>query len=74
MDHLNSFDGTPIAYLDAGDGPTVILSHGFAADHRLNWVLPGVVDALVASGRRVLAPDARGHGSSGSPMTRCLRR
>ena len=67
MDHLNSFDGTPIAYLDAGDGPTVILSHGFAADHRLNWVLPGVVDALVASGRRVLAPDARGHGSSGKP-------
>ena len=62
METFRSFDGLEIAYLDAGRGPAVILSHGFAADHRINWVVPGVVDALVASGRRVLAPDARGHG------------
>src|ERR1039458_3796179 len=47
--------------------PAVILAHGFAADHRINWVVPGVVDALVAAGRRVLAPDARGHGRSAKP-------
>jgi pimeloyl-ACP methyl ester carboxylesterase len=67
MDKFTSFDGTEIAYLDAGQGPAVILSHGFAADHRINWVVPGVVDALVAAGRRVLAPDARGHGRSAKP-------
>jgi pimeloyl-ACP methyl ester carboxylesterase len=67
METFRSFDGLEIAYLDAGRGPAVILSHGFAADHRINWVVPGVVDALVASGRRVLAPDARGHGRSAKP-------
>jgi pimeloyl-ACP methyl ester carboxylesterase len=67
METFRSFDGLEIAYLDAGRGPAVILSHGFAADHRINWVVPGVVDALVASGRRVVAPDARGHGRSAKP-------
>jgi pimeloyl-ACP methyl ester carboxylesterase len=67
MKHFSSFDGTGIAYLDTGDGPIVLLLHGFAADHHANWVAPGVVDALVAAGHRVLAPDARGHGASDKP-------
>ena len=67
MKTFRSFDGLEIAYLDAGHGPAVILSHGFAADHRINWVVPGVVDALVEAGRRVVAPDARGHGRSAKP-------
>src|SRR4029077_2495622 len=44
-----------------------LLLHGFAADHHVNWVAPGVVDALVAAGRRVVALDARGHGQSDKP-------
>lgn len=64
MEKFASFDGSEIAYLDTGEGPTVFLLHGFAADHHLNWVGPGVVGALVASGRRVIAADARGHGGS----------
>jgi len=68
MERFDSFDGTEIAYLDTGgSGSPALLLHGFAADHRVNWVGPGVVDALVADGRRVLAPDARGHGQSGKP-------
>jgi pimeloyl-ACP methyl ester carboxylesterase len=67
METFRSFDGLEIAYLDTGQGPAVLLSHGFAADHRINWVVPGVVGALTASGRRVLAPDARGHGRSAKP-------
>jgi pimeloyl-ACP methyl ester carboxylesterase len=70
MRHFASFDGTDIAYLDTGHGPAVLLLHGFAADHRLNWVAPGVVDTLVTAGRRVVAPDARGHGASGKPHNR----
>jgi len=67
MRHFRSFDDTEIAYLDEGSGPAVLLLHGFAADHAANWVAPGVVRALVESGRRVLAPDARGHGASDKP-------
>jgi pimeloyl-ACP methyl ester carboxylesterase len=67
MRHFRSFDDTEIAYLDEGAGPAVLLLHGFAADHRANWVAPGVVDALVGSGRRVVAADARGHGASEKP-------
>ncbi|HEY2813702.1 MAG TPA: alpha/beta hydrolase [Acidimicrobiales bacterium] len=69
MERFASFDGTGIAYLTAGpaDGRAVLLLHGFAADHRLNWVMPGVVDALVSAGHRVIASDARGHGQSDKP-------
>jgi pimeloyl-ACP methyl ester carboxylesterase len=64
---LASFDGLPISYRVAGTGPTVLLMHGFAADAERNWVAPGIFDALIATGRMVIAYDARGHGSSGKP-------
>jgi pimeloyl-ACP methyl ester carboxylesterase len=67
VDHVRSFDGTQIAYAVEGSGPAVLLLHGFAADHVLNWARPGVIDAVVASGRRVIATDARGHGASDKP-------
>jgi pimeloyl-ACP methyl ester carboxylesterase len=67
MEHVRSFDGTRIAYAAQGSGPAVLLLHGFAADHVLNWVRPGVIDALADAGRRVIATDARGHGASGKP-------
>jgi pimeloyl-ACP methyl ester carboxylesterase len=66
-DALTSFDGTRIGYMVRGDGPTVLLLHGFGADHVLNWANSGVIDALVAGSRRVIATDARGHGASGKP-------
>lgn len=67
MEHVRSFDGTRIAYAVQGAGPAVLLLHGFAADHVLNWARPGVIDALAGAGRRVIATDARGHGASGKP-------
>jgi pimeloyl-ACP methyl ester carboxylesterase len=69
-ERFTSWDGTDIAYYDWGDGwlsPPVVLHHGFVADAFANWVLPGIVDELVAAGRQVVAVDARGHGSSGKP-------
>ncbi|HVC07652.1 MAG TPA: alpha/beta fold hydrolase [Solirubrobacterales bacterium] len=45
----------------------VVLHHGFVANADANWVVPGVVDALLTAGRRVVAPDARGHGRSEKP-------
>jgi pimeloyl-ACP methyl ester carboxylesterase len=45
----------------------VVLHHGFVANADANWVATGVVEALLAGGRRVIAPDARGHGRSEKP-------
>jgi pimeloyl-ACP methyl ester carboxylesterase len=67
VERFASFDGVGIAYMTAGVGPDALLLHGFAADHHVNWVEPGIVDALVAAGRRVIALDARGHGQSDKP-------
>ena len=64
---VRSFDGARIAYTVQGSGPAVLLLHGFAADHGLNWARPGVIDALAGAGRRVIATDARGHGASDKP-------
>jgi pimeloyl-ACP methyl ester carboxylesterase len=67
MASFSSFDGTTIVYDDLGEGPPVVLHHGFAADAQANWHQPKVTDAIVAAGRRVIAVDARGHGRSGKP-------
>lgn len=59
--------GVPINYIDEGEGPPIVLVHGFASSLYGNWVQPGIVSALVESGRRVVALDCRGHGRSGKP-------
>jgi pimeloyl-ACP methyl ester carboxylesterase len=47
--------------------PPVVLHHGFVANANANWLATGVVDALTSAGRKVIAPDARGHGRSEKP-------
>jgi len=54
-----------IAYLDEGDGDPIVLVHGFASTKEVNWVHPGWVATLTRDGRRVIALDNRGHGTSG---------
>lgn len=60
-------DGVRIHYTDDGAGPPVVLVHGLTSSAERNWRRPGVVDALVAAGRRVIAIDCRGHGESDKP-------
>ncbi len=70
MKSFKSWDDIEIAYQEWGERtrlPPVVLHHGFVADANANWVATGVLDALLAAGRRVIAPDARGHGSSEKP-------
>lgn len=43
-----------------GDGPVVMLLHGWMVTADLNWI--GAYADLQAAGYRVLAPDHRGHG------------
>ncbi len=67
MDRFHSFDGIQLAFQASGEGPPVVLLHGFAADSDRNWVRPGVVAALEDAGRQTILLDARGHGSSDKP-------
>jgi len=62
MANFDSFDGLSLYYDDQGDGPTVVLLHGFAADMNVNYVRSGILDLLLDEGYRVVALDARGHG------------
>jgi pimeloyl-ACP methyl ester carboxylesterase len=67
-ERFTSFDGTGIAYRRwAGTRGPVVLHHGFVANGKANWVLPGVVDRLVSAAYEVVAIDARGHGRSDKP-------
>lgn len=55
--------GVRVHYDVSGDGPTVLLSHGYSADHRM-W--DGQLAALGVR-YRVVTWDMRGHGDSDSP-------
>ena len=66
--HFSS-DGVHIAYIDVpaegqDRGEPILLIHGFASNHRINWVNPRWVETLTKAGRRVVALDNRGHGAS----------
>lgn len=70
---MDSFDsaGVRIAFLDRrpaqGEGAPIVLVHGFASTHAVNWVNTLWVQTLVDAGRRVVALDNRGHGASDKP-------
>lgn len=60
-------DGFDLAFIDpAADAARepVLLIHGFASSHSVNWVAPGWVRALADAGYRPIAFDNRGHGKS----------
>ncbi|MCI0599678.1 MAG: alpha/beta hydrolase [Beijerinckiaceae bacterium] len=62
-------NGVRLAFIDepaATDncGEPVLLIHGFASTHAVNWVYPQWVKTLTGAGRRVIAFDTRGHGRS----------
>ena len=51
-------------YLTAGQGPAVLLCHGFP---ELSWSWRHQIPALAAAGYRVIAPDLRGYGDTKGP-------
>src|SRR5690606_10563983 len=55
------------AYRMEGQGSPIVLVHGFASTHKVNWIATGWSRALVEAGYRVVMPDGRGHGASGKP-------
>ena len=54
-------DGAELAVTDLGTGPAVVLAHGWT-EQREVWA--PVAHRLLATGRRVVLYDQRGHGSS----------
>jgi pimeloyl-ACP methyl ester carboxylesterase len=66
--HSFSSDGVRIAFIDVpaakGEGDPVLLIHGFASTHAINWVNTLWTKALSNAGYRVIAHDNRGHGQS----------
>jgi len=63
MPHFQS-EGYEIAYSIYGEGPSILLVHGFGSNGKVNWVDTGWVDSLVRAGYRVITIDNRGHGKS----------
>jgi pimeloyl-ACP methyl ester carboxylesterase len=67
MQSFNS-DGVRIAFIDVPavkePGDPVLLVHGFASTHAINWVNTLWVKTLTNAGYRVIAHDNRGHGQS----------
>src|ERR1700760_2781041 len=57
-------DGVGIEYDVTGEGPPVVLLHGFPDSGRL-W--RHQVPALAAAGFQVIVPDLRGYGRSDKP-------
>ena len=62
--HKFNSDGVEIAYETAGEGPPILLIHGFASTGRVNWWDTGWVKTLTEAGRQVITFDNRGHGAS----------
>jgi pimeloyl-ACP methyl ester carboxylesterase len=59
-----STNGVELNLLEAGEGPLVVLSHGFP---ELAWSWRHQIPALAAAGYHVVAPDQRGYGGSSRP-------
>ena len=62
--HKFNSGGVEIAYQEAGEGPPILLIHGFASNGRVNWWDTSWVKTLTDAGRRVITFDHRGHGDS----------
>jgi pimeloyl-ACP methyl ester carboxylesterase len=58
-------DGVELSVLDEGEGPTVLLLHGFPDSSRL-W--RHQIATLTDAGFRAVAPDQRGYGDSDKPQ------
>src|SRR5438270_1897810 len=67
MDQREGFadlDAVRLHYVEAGDGPLVVLLHGFP-EFWYSW--RAQIPALAAAGFRVVAPDMRGYNTSSRP-------
>ncbi|MEO8300862.1 MAG: alpha/beta hydrolase [Rhizomicrobium sp.] len=60
-------DGVELAYERQGEGPAIVLVHGFGSSRVQNWKSTGWYGGLTVAGFSIVAMDCRGHGESGKP-------
>jgi pimeloyl-ACP methyl ester carboxylesterase len=60
-------DGTALAFERHGEGPAIVLVHGFGSSRMQNWKSTGWYGGLTEAGFAIVAMDCRGHGDSGKP-------
>ena len=66
-DFTTAADGTPLAYERHGEGPAIMMVHGFGSSRLQNWKSTGWFGGLTEAGFSLVAMDCRGHGDSGKP-------
>jgi pimeloyl-ACP methyl ester carboxylesterase len=64
---LTADDGVKLAYERMGEGPPVLLVHGFGSSRGQNWKTTGWYSTLMEAGFSITAMDCRGHGESDKP-------
>ena len=66
-DFVTADDGVELAYERQGEGPAIVLVHGFGSSRLQNWKSTGWYGGLTAAGFSLVAMDCRAHGDSGKP-------
>jgi pimeloyl-ACP methyl ester carboxylesterase len=64
---VTASDGVALAYERHGEGPAIVLVHGFGSSRMQNWKSTGWYGGLAEAGFSLVAMDCRGHGESGKP-------
>ena len=65
--YVTASDGTDIAYDCMGEGPPVVLIHGFGANRLITWANTNWYQTIQRAGHKLIAIDCRGHGESEKP-------
>lgn len=60
--------GIRLRYVEQGQGPAIVLMHGYTGTADRHFIANGMF-ANLAKDHRVIAIDLRGHGKSGKPVT-----
>ena len=66
QDHFFDSNGVRLRYIEQGQGPAIVLMHGYTGNADRHFVANGVF-ANLAKDYRTIASDLRGHGKSGKP-------
>ncbi|MDB5733682.1 MAG: hypothetical protein JWN16_319 [Alphaproteobacteria bacterium] len=64
---VTAADGVELAYERHGEGPAIMMVHGFGSSRLQNWKSTGWFGGLTEAGFSLVAMDCRGHGDSGKP-------